>query len=158
MSDRLRLRLRRHSFESLTLGAQVISRGYVMNSGLSVKAMGRVGRPFQGRRREEARRQARHDRARAGKKEQMRVTISVEKYSPEWSVIEPQKNRSQFIRDCVRKYPTLVQSNYKLQQELAQCRALVKMHREQSLELQLLRDTLVRILEEHSIDWEDVIV
>ena len=37
-------------------------------------------------------------------------------------------------------------------------RALTKMHREQSRELQILRDTLIRILEEHSINWEGEIV
>lgn len=69
--------------------------------------MGRVGRPFEGRRREEARRQARIDRAKAGKAEQVRFTISVEKYSREWSLIEPHRNRSEFVRECVREYPDL---------------------------------------------------
>ena len=123
-----------------------------MNSGLREKGMGRVGRPFQGRRREEARRQARHDRARAGKKEQVRFTISVEKYSTEWSLIEPQKNRSEFIRECVRKYPTFSRRLAELQRELALCRVMQKERRAAVNEVCRLRD----ILEQHSIDFEVV--
>ena len=123
-----------------------------MNSGLREKGMGRGGRPFQGRRREEARRQARHDRARAGKKEQVRFTISVEKYSTEWSLIEPQKNRSEFIRECVRKYPTFSRRLAELQRELALCRVMQKERRAAVYEVCRLRD----ILDQHSIDFEVV--
>ena len=132
--------------------------GYVMNALLSPTAMGRVGRPYKGRQREQARRQARIDRAAAGKKEQVRFTISCEKYSAEWSLIEPRSNKSEFIRECVRRYPTYTRRLNELQQELAQCRTLLAMHRSQSLELQELRNTLVRILEEHSINWESELV
>ena len=123
-----------------------------MNSGLREKGMGRVGRPFQGRRREEARSQASPDRARAGKKEQVRFTISVEKYSTEWSLIEPQKNRSEFIRECVRKYPTFSRRLAELQRELALCRVMQKERRAAVNEVCRLRD----ILEQHSIDFEVV--
>ena len=120
--------------------------------------MGRVGRPFEGRQREEARRQARIDRHQAGKKEQVRYTISVEKNSREWSLIEPRKNKSEFIRECVREYYPLSRQLRELMAENDESRALTKMHREQSRELQILRDTLIRILEEHSINWEGEIV
>jgi hypothetical protein len=150
---RLRLRLRRHSFGIRTLSPLYISRDYVMNSGLSLAAMGRVGRPFQGRRREEARRQARIDRARAGTGEQVRFTISVEKYSTEWSLIEPQKNRSEFIRECVRKYPTFTRRLHELQQELAVCRSMAKERRAAVNEVCRLRD----LLEEHSIDHRHIV-
>ena len=124
-----------------------------MNSGLAVKAMGRVGRPFQGRRREEARRQARIDRARAGKKEQVRFTISVEKYSTAWSLIEPQNNKSEYIRECVRKYPTFTRRLHELQQELAVCRSLAKQRREAINEVHRLQD----ILDAHSIDHRHIV-
>jgi len=123
-----------------------------MNSGLREKGMGRVGRPFQGRRREEARRQARHDRARAGKKEHVIFSVSVKKYSLEWSLIEPYKNRSKFIRECVREYPTLLRTINKLQAENADSKALIAGLRKDRAEAARLRD----ILEQHSIDFEVV--
>ena len=123
-----------------------------MNSGLREKGMGRVGRPFQGRRREEARRQAKKDRAAAGNKSQVRFTISVEKYSTEWSLIEPNKNRSEFIRECVREYPTLLRTVNKLQVEIAEQKALIAGLRKDRAEAARLRD----ILEQHSIDFEVV--
>lgn len=114
--------------------------------------MGRVGRPFQGRRREEARRQARIDRAAAGKAEQVRFTISTEKYSREWSLIEPQENRSEFIRMCVREYPTLSKQVRELTWENAESEAqmvfLRQFKREALEELERLRT----ILRDHSIE------
>jgi len=122
-----------------------------MNAGLPRTAMGRVGRPFQGRRREEARRQARIDRAAAGKAEQVRFTISVEKYSREWSLIEPQENRSEFIRECVRKYPTLSKQvrEFKAENDIleAQVEQLIEAHVKAMVE----RDRLRKILEDHSV-------
>jgi len=122
-----------------------------MNDVLSPVAMGRVGRPFQGRRREEARRQARIDRAAAGKAEQVRFTISTEKYSREWSLIEPQSNRSEFIRMCVREYPTLSKQvrEFKAENDLleAQVEQLIEAHVKAMVE----RDRLRKILEEHSV-------
>ena len=122
-----------------------------MNSGLREKRMGRVGRPFQGRRREEARRQARIDRAAAAPKKKVRFTISVEKYSLEWSLIEPHQNRSEFIRECVRNYPTHSRTIQELKAEIA---ALVvdkhlqmKLKREAQDEVFRLRE----VLESHSI-------
>ena len=109
--------------------------------------MRRVGRPFQGRRREEDRRKARIDRARAGKAEQVRFTISVEKYSREWSLIEPNANRSEFIRECVRKYPTLSKQVRELQAEIALCRSRDEERRAAILEVNRLH----HLLEEHSV-------
>ena len=123
-----------------------------MNSGLREKGMGRVGRPFQGRRREEARRQAKKDRDAAGKKDQVRFTISVEKYSLEWSLIEPYKNRSKFIRECVREYPTLLRTINKLQVENADSKALIAGLRKDRAEAARLRDILAQL----SIDFEVV--
>ena len=125
-----------------------------MNSGLPLMAMGRVGRPFQGRRREEARRQARIDRARAGKAEQVRYTISVEKYSREWSLIEPHSNKSKHIRECVREYPTLLREVARLKAENALCEEDKILQR--SLKREAM-DEVIRlrsILESHSIQFE----
>ena len=123
-----------------------------MNAVSSRVVMGRVGRPFQGRRREEARRQARIDRAAAGKAEQVRFTISTEKYSREWSLIEPQENRSEFIRMCVREYPTLSKQVRELTWENAESEAqmvfLRQFKREALEELERLRT----ILRDHSIE------
>ena len=121
-----------------------------MNSGLAVEAMGRVGRPYQGRRREEARRQARIDRAKAGRKDQVRFTISVEKHSREWSLIEPQKNRSEFIRECVRNYPTLLRQVAKLEDEKRWSETQAIYRREAVAECVRLRN----LLEQHSINPE----
>ena len=126
-------------------------RDYVMNAGLSRVAMRRVGRPFQGRRREEARRQARIDRAGAGKAEQVRFTISVEKYSREWSLIEPQENRSEFIRECVREYPTLSKQVRELKRENVESEAQVVFLRQFKREALEELDRLRTILREHSI-------
>ena len=112
--------------------------------------MGRVGRPFQGRRREEARRQARIDRAKAGRKDQVRFTISVEKHSREWSLIEPQKNRSEFIRECVRNYPTLLRQVAKLEDEKRWSETQAIYRREAVAECVRLRN----LLEQHSINPE----
>ena len=134
-------------------GAPFGSRDYVMNSGLREKRMGRVGRPFQGRRREEARRQAKKDRAAAGNKSQVRFTISVEKYSTEWSLIEPNKNRSEFIRECVREYPTLLRTVNKLQVEIAEQKALIAGLMKCRKEAASLRE----IVEQYSIQIEEVV-
>ena len=84
-----------------------ISRDYVKSNISSPTAMGRVGRPFEGRKREEDRRQARIDKKTAGPKEQVRYTINVRKNSREWMLLDASDNRSEFIRKCVREYPTL---------------------------------------------------
>ena len=122
-----------------------------MNAGLARTVMGRVGRPFQGRRREQARRQARIDRAAAGKAEQVRFTISVEKYSREWSLIEPQANRSEFIRECVREYPTLSKQVRELTRENVESEAQVVFLRQFKREALEELDRLRTILREHSI-------
>lgn len=134
-------------------GAPFGSRDYVMNSGLREKRMGRVGRPFQGRRRDEARRQAKKDRAAAGNKSQVRFTISVEKYSTEWSLIEPNKNRSEFIRECVREYPTLLRTVNKLQVEIAEQKALIAGLMKCRKEAASLRE----IVEQYSIQIDEVV-
>jgi len=113
--------------------------------------MKRVGRPFQGRRREEARRQARIDRAAAGKAEQVRFTISVEKYSREWSLIEPQVNRSEFIRECVREYPTLSKQVRELKRENVESQADIVFLRQFKREALEELDRLRTILREHSV-------
>jgi hypothetical protein len=113
--------------------------------------MGRVGRPFEGRRREEARRQRRIDRARAGKREQERFTISVEKYSLEWSLIEPQRNRSEYIRKCVRMYPALSRTVQELKAVIAVLEADKELQRSLKREAQDEVFRLREILESHSI-------
>ena len=109
--------------------------------------MERVGRPFQGRRREEDRRQARINRERAGKAQQVRFTISVEKYSREWSLIDPHDNRSEFIRECVRKYPTLSKQVRELKAEIAVCRSRDEERRAAIAEVNRLH----YLLETHSV-------
>ena len=98
-----------------------------------------------------ASRQARHDRARAGKKQQERFTISIEKYSLEWSLIEPQKNRSEYIRNCVREYPTHSRTIQELRAEIAVLEADKELQRSLKREAQDEVFRLREILESHSI-------
>ena len=125
-----------------------IFRDYVMNNLLSPEAMKRVGRPFEGRKRNEARRQARIDKNRAGPKEVVRYTISVRKNSREWSLLEPQENRSEFIRKIVREYPTHLRTIRDLKAEIAEYETQVKMLREYQQEFFRLRE----IVDAHSIE------
>jgi hypothetical protein len=104
----LRCAPRSHPLSLTILSPPPISRDYVKSNISSPTAMGRVGRPFEGRKREAGRRQARIDKKTAGPKEQIRYTINVRKNSREWQLLNPQENRSEFIRECVREYPTLL--------------------------------------------------
>lgn len=110
--------------------------------------MARVGRPFEGRKRNEARRQAKIDKNRSGPREVVRYTISVRKNSREWSLLEPRENRSEFIREVVREYPTHLRTIRDLKAEIAEYETQVKMLREYQREFFRLRE----ILEAHSIE------
>ena len=140
------------------IGVYVDIRDYVMNDVLPPVGMRRVGRPFEGRQREQARRQARIDRHQAGKKEQVRYTISVEKNSREWSLIEPRSNKSEFIRECVRKYPTLSKQVRELTAENDILETQVEQSCAAHIRAMLERDRLRKLLEEHSINWEGEIL
>lgn len=113
--------------------------------------MARVGRPFEGRQREEARRQARIDRNRVSKKDMIRYTINVRECSTEWSLIQPQKNRSEFIRKCVREYPTLLRKEAAADAKLAEYELLVAIYGKEKREAVAEVIRLRRLLEQHSV-------
>ena len=147
----LRFAPRSEPFKFGMIGVYVDIRDYVMNDVLSPVAMGRVGRPFEGRKREQLRRQARIDRHQVGKKEQVRFTISVEKHSREWSLIEPRSNKSEFIRQCVREYPTLSRKVRELMAENDILETQVEQSCAAHIKAMLERDRLRKLLEEHSV-------
>jgi hypothetical protein len=69
--------------------------------------MGRVGRPFKGRQREEERRATRAARAQGTPRRWVRYTINVEEGSDIAQTLGNKSNVSDFIRGCIRDNPSL---------------------------------------------------
>ena len=123
--------------------------------------MGRVGRPFEGRKREVERRQRRLDRAKANKHrgQMMRYTICVRDGTREaklLSLVSMAKdgNVSEYVRKTISNYGLLTQKNEALNLQVAELMESKHLLREKWNEAQHELTRLRGLLEDHSIRWD----
>jgi uncharacterized phage infection (PIP) family protein YhgE len=124
------------------------------------QGMGRVGRPFEGRKREEERRQRRKDRAQAKKNQgqMMRYTICVRDGTREadlLSLVSMAKdgNVSEYVRKTISGYGPLTKEVTELNEKVAE---LVEINHHLRQDKNALLDEVARLrklLDEHSIRW-----
>ena len=123
--------------------------------------MGRVGRPFEGRKREEERRQRRLDRAIAKKnrRQMMRYTICVRDGTKEAKLLglvamAKEGNVSEYVRKTIGEHGPLKRENTELQIQVVELMESKQLLRERWNEAQHELSRLRGLLEDHSIRWD----
>ena len=123
--------------------------------------MGRVGRPFEGRKREVERRQRRLDRAKAKKHrgQMMRYTICVRDGTREAELLSlvsfaKDGNVSEYVRKTIKQHGPLTKEVVTLNEELVELTETHLLTREKLNEAHEELSRLRGLLEDHSIRWD----